>query len=116
MSEPRFGYCNLVKAKKEGRIKAYFTLLVPTESIGTMHLLDWKIIEGKSGYFVSSPNKAVPIRARRIVNVDTGETTNESDGVKYFNTIRFESYEKYKEFNDELNKNLLPVMLEQLAK
>ena len=116
MSEPRFGYRNLVKAKKEGKVRAFFSLLIPTETVGTIELAGFKVVEGEKGFFVSLPNRAVKTAARQTVNTVSGEVEGTVEGVKYYNNIRFESQEKYNEFRKELNDNVLPLITEQLAK
>jgi len=116
MSEPLFGYRNLVKAKKEGKVKAFFSLLIPTESIGTIEIAGFKVVEGTKGPFVSLPNRAVKSATRQTVNTESGEVTGGVEEVKYYNNIRFESQEKYNEFRKELNDNVLPLITSQLAK
>ena len=114
MSEPKFGYKNLIKAKKEGKVRAFFSLLMPTESCGTIELAGFKVIEGSRGLFVSLPNRAVKTGTQQVMDVDSGEM-HQGEGVKYYNNIRFESQEKYEEFRKELNDNVLPLIREQLA-
>jgi hypothetical protein len=116
MSEPLFGYRNLVKAKKEGKVRAFFSLLIPTESVGTIELAGFKVVEGEKGMFVSLPNRAVKTVARQTVGTAAGEIGAPVEGVKYYNNIRFESQEKYNQFRKELNDNVLPLIAEQLAK
>jgi hypothetical protein len=115
MSEPKFGYKNLIKSKREGKVKAYFNLLIPTESVGTIELSGFKVVEGGNGPFISLPNRAVTAAVRSTVNVESGEAEGSVDGVKYYNNIRFESKERYAEFRKELNDNVLPLLVEQLA-
>ena len=112
--EPKFGFKNLVKTKKEGKVRAFFNLLIPTESIGTIELAGFKLVEGEKGLFISLPNRAVKTAGVQTVDASTGVTTGGAD-VKYYNNIRFESQEKYNEFRKELNDNVLPMIAEQLA-
>jgi len=116
MSEPKFGFKNALKAKKEGKVKAYFSVLVPTESIGTLEIQGFKIVEGSDGPFVSLPNRAVKVPGRAPVdpngNVVAGTTREE---VKYYNNLRFDSTDKYNEFRDAMNKEVMPLILKKLG-
>lgn len=116
MAEPKFGYKNLIKAKRDGKVRAFFNLLIPTESIGTIELAGFKVVEGGKGLFISLPNRAVRTAGQQTVNAETGEVTGAVSDTKYYNNIRFESQEKYNEFRKELNDNVLPLIAEQLAK
>jgi len=115
MSEPKFGYKNMIKAKKEGKVKAYFNLLIPTESIGTIELSGFKLIEGTKGLFISLPNRATKVAKRQMVTTPAGQVEGTVEETKYFNNIRFESQEKYNEFRDVLNKEVLPLITAQLS-
>jgi hypothetical protein len=115
MGEPKFGYKNLVKSKKDGKVKAFFNLLIPTESIGTIELSGFKVVEGGNGPFISLPNRAVTAAVRTTVDTESGQAEGSVDGVKYYNNIRFESKERYAQFRQELNDNVLPLLVEQLA-
>ena len=114
--EPKFGYRNLIKAKKEGKVRAYFNLLVPTESIGTIELSGFKVIEGEKGLFISLPNRAVETSKKQVVTTATGAVEGTVKETKYFNNIRFESQERYNEFRKYLNEDVLPLIAEQLSK
>lgn len=114
--EPMFGYKNLIKAKKAGKVKAYFNLLIPTESIGTIELSGFKIVEGTKGLFVSLPNRAVDVNTTKMVTTEAGSVEGTVKETKYYNNIRFESQEKYNEFRNALNDEVLPLITEQLLK
>jgi hypothetical protein len=114
MSEPKFGYKNLVKAKKEGKVRAFFNLIIPTESIGPIELAGFKVVEGKDKPFISLPNRAVKAAGQQTVNAATGVATTTTEA-KYYNNIRFDSQERYNEFRKELNDNVLPLILERLG-
>lgn len=111
MGEPKFGYKNLIKAKKDGKVKAFFSLLIPTETVGTIELAGFKIVEGDKGLFISLPNRAVKTPARPA----DGVVAAAPEETKYYNNIRFESQDKYGEFRKELNDNVLPLLTAQLA-
>jgi DNA-binding cell septation regulator SpoVG len=115
MSEPKFGYKNVIKAKKEGKVKAFFNLLIPTETIGTIELSGFKIIEGTKGLFISLPNRAQKVAKEQTVATAAGPVAGTVEETKYFNNIRFESQEKYNEFRDILNKEVLPLITAQLS-
>ena len=116
MQEPKFGYKNLIKAKREGKVKAFFSLLIPTEGeFGTLEVAGFKIVQGASGLFVSLPNRAVKSAGQQTVDVDGGNTSNQAGETKYYNNIRFETQEKYNAFRKELNDNVLPLIEAQLA-
>ena len=116
MSEPKFGFKNALRAKKEGKVKAYFSVLVPTESIGTLEIQGFKIVEGNDGPFVSLPNRQVKVASRTPVdpngNAVAGETVMET---KYYNNLRFDSTEKYNQFRDAMNKEVMPLVLKKLG-
>ena len=118
MSEPLFGYRNLIKAKKEGKVKAFFSLLIPTESIGTIEIAGFKVVSGSKGLFVSLPNRAVKTTgSRQVVDMGSGETQGAAiEETKYYNNIRFENQEMYNEFRKEINDNILPMIETQLSK
>jgi hypothetical protein len=115
MSEPKFGYKNLVKAKKEGKVRAFFNLLIPTESVGTIEIAGFKVVEGKDKPFISLPNRAVKAAGQQTINAETGEITESQADTKYYNNIRFDSQERYNEFRKELNDNVLPLILDRLT-
>ena len=115
MGEPKFGYRRLIKTQREGKVKAFFDLIVPTESMGNMQISGFKVIQGTSGLFVSLPNRAVPVKSTQTVCTSTGDVTGTVSGIKYFDSIRFESSEKYNEFRKELNDNVLPLIEAELA-
>lgn len=114
MSKPRFEFRNLVKSTKPGKVRAFFDLRIPTESIGVIDLAGFKVVEGARGMFISLPNRAVKKEGRKIVNTSGGPVEGTVEEVKYFNNIRFENQEKYEEFRKELNDNVLPLITEQL--
>lgn len=114
--EPKFGYRNLIKAKKEGKVKAYFNLLIPTESIGTIELSGFKVIDGEKGLFISLPNRAVEMSKKQTVTTAAGAVEGIVKETKYFNNIRFESQERYNEFRQYLNEDVLPLISSQLSK
>jgi hypothetical protein len=114
MSEPRFAYRNLIKMKKAGKVKAFFDLLIPTESIGTIQLAGFKVVEGSKGHFISLPNRAVKNNKKVTVTTAGGSVEGVSNEVEYVNNIRFESQDKYNEFRDVLNKEVLPAILEKI--
>lgn len=117
MSEPRFGYKNLIKAKKAGKVKAFVNILVPTETVGHMEISGFKVIEGESGCFLSLPNRAVEVNTPTEIVTATGDRVQGvKKETKYYNNIRFESQEKYNEFRNALNKEVLPLILKELAK
>ena len=115
--EPRFGYKNLIKSKKDGKVRAFFSLMVPTDTeFGTLEIAGFKVIEGSKGLFVSFPNRAVKTNTQQVIDVDNGTSgTVAGDGTKYYNNLRFESQEKYQLFRDELNNNVLPLIKQELA-
>ena len=116
MSEPKFGYKNLIKAKREGKVRAFFSLIIPTETIGNIELAGFKIVEGAQGLFVSLPNRAVKSSGQQTIDASSGEVTGSTEaGVKYYNNIRFESQDKYNAFRKELNDNVLPLISQRLA-
>ena len=118
MSEPKFGYKNLIKAKKEGKVKAFFSLIVPTETeFGDLEIAGFKIIEGSQGLFVSLPNRAVKGGSVATVDLESGTATRTSspDNIKYYNNLRFQSQEKYDMFRKELNENVLPLIRRELS-
>ena len=115
MKEPLFGYKNLIKAKKEGKVKAFFSLLIPTETIGTIELAGVKVVSGEKGYFVSLPNRAVKVPATQVVTTDGQQVASQAEEVKYYNNIRFESQDMYNSFRKVLNEEVLPLITEQLA-
>jgi DNA-binding cell septation regulator SpoVG len=115
MAEPHFGYKNVIKSKKEGKVKAFFNLLIPTESIGTIELSGFKVIDGTEGLFISLPNRATKVMKPKTVTTATGSVQSMVEEIKYFNDIRFESQKKYYEFRDILNKEVLPLIVEQLS-
>lgn len=114
--EPLFGYRNLIKARKDGKIRAYFNLLIPTESIGTIELSGFKVISGEKGFFISLPNRAVPIEKKQTVTTAAGAVEGIVKETKYFNNIRFESQERYNEFRKALNDEVLPLIVSELSK
>jgi len=114
--EPKFGYKNLIKSKKEGKVKAFFSLLMPTESVGTIELSGFKVIDGDKGLFISLPNRAVPITRDQDVTTPEGVVRGTVTETKYYNNIRFESQAKYNEFRDSLNKEMLPLIAKELSK
>jgi DNA-binding cell septation regulator SpoVG len=118
MSEPKLGFNarSLVKTKKAGKVKAFFSLYIPTESLGTIELAGFKVVEGEKGLFISLPNRAVPVKQQVTVNTANGQVEGTTDEVKYFNNIRFESQDKYNEFRKELNDNVLPLIAQELQK
>jgi DNA-binding cell septation regulator SpoVG len=116
MSEPKFGFRNALKAKKEGKVKAYFSVLIPTESIGTLEIQGFKIVEGNDGPFVSLPNRQVKVATRTPVDPD-GNTVAGAvhEETKYYNNLRFDSTEKYNEFRDAMNKEVMPLVMKKLG-
>lgn len=115
MNEPKFGYKNLIKAKKEGKVKAFFSLLIPTETVGTIELAGFKVVEGEKGFFVSLPNRAVEVPVAQTVTTDGVQVSAQSKEVKYYNNIRFESQDMYNVFRKTLNDEVLPLITEQLS-
>jgi len=115
MSEPRFGFKNVVKAKKEGSVKGFFNLRIPTESIGTIEITGFKVVQGNKGLFVSLPNRAVPIVRKQIVETKKDKVEGTIQEIKYYNNIQFETVEKYNEFRDILNKEVLPLVAKELS-
>ena|SRR5665213_1482483 len=117
MGEPRFGFKNLIKSNKAGKIKAFFSLLVPTESAGTIELSGFKVIEGSKGPFVSFPNRAIKKATKQTVDSSTGKVTSvPNEEVTWLDTIFFESQDRYKEIHKEIDENVLPLMLQQLSR
>jgi hypothetical protein len=114
--EPSFGYRNLIKARKDGKIKGYFNLLIPTESIGTIELSGFKVISGEKGFFISLPNRAVETVKKQAVQTAAGTVEGTVKETKYFNNIRFESQERYNEFRKALNEEVLPLIVSELSK
>jgi DNA-binding cell septation regulator SpoVG len=117
MNEPRFGYKNLIKTKKDGKIKAFFSLLIPTESVGTIELAGFKLIEGSKGLFVSLPSRSAKgSQPQKLVAADGSETIVGSiEGVKYYNNIRFESNDRYQDFRKAIEEDVLPLISRDLA-
>ena len=115
MKEPSFGFRNVIKARKEGKVKAYFSVLVPTENIGTLEIAGFKVVEGKDGCFVSLPNRAIKVPTKPAITPDGG-TVEGSTGeeIKYYNNLQFESLDKYKQFRDAMNKEVLPLVLKKI--
>lgn len=114
--EPLFGYKNLIKSKKDGKVKAFFNLLIPTESIGTIEIAGFKVIEGSKGLFISLPNRAVKMSSTQTVETGSGPVTGSVNSTKYFNNIRFESQEKYNEFRKAMNEEVLPLIAQELRR
>lgn len=114
--EPKFGFKNLIKSKKPGKVKAFVSILVPTETVGSMELAGFKVIEGDTGHFISLPNRAVETTKKQAVTTAAGVVEGTVKETKYYNNIRFESQAKYTEFRDALNKEVLPLILKQLSK
>src|SRR5208283_6219675 len=94
--EPRLGYKNLIRAKREGKIKAFFSLLIPTESMGTIELTNCKVIESNNGRFISLPSRAVK-GGGKVVDLSTGTVTRNPNGLRWFNTIKFDSLKRHDE-------------------
>jgi hypothetical protein len=115
-AEPKFGFKNLIRSKREGKVKAFVSILVPTETVGSMELAGFKVIEGTTGHFISLPNRAVPITKKQAVTTAAGVVEGTVTETKYYNNIRFESQAKYNEFRDALNKDVLPLILRELSK
>lgn len=116
MSEPKFGFKNVLKAKKDGKVKAYFSVLVPTESIGTLEIQGFKIVEGNDGPFVSLPNRQVKVAARASIDPNGNSVPGEArEEIKYYNNLRFDSTEKYNQFRDAMNKEVMPLVLQKLG-
>ena len=114
--EPRFGYRNLIKAKKEGKVKAYFNLLMPTESVGTIELSGFKLISGDKGFFISLPNRPVETTKKQAVQTAEGVVEGTVKETKYYNNLRFESQERYNDFRKALNEDVLPLLVAEVSK
>ena len=114
--EPQFGYRNLVKAKKDGKVKGFFSLLIPTESVGTIELAGFKVIQGERGMFISLPNRAVETNKKQVVTTSGGAVEGTVKETKYYNNIRFESQEKYQDFRKALEEDVLPLISKELSK
>lgn len=98
--EPIVGIDRVTLTKKEGtKVKAFVDVVIPSPFKG-ITIRNFKVVEGKKGLFVSLPS--------RPANVN-GQT-------KYYNDIRFENQECFKEFIEELNRTILPVVEDRLKK
>ena len=114
--EPLFGFRNALKAKKEGKVRAYFSVLVPTESIGTLEIQGFKIVEGNDGPFVSLPNRQVKVAGRATLDANGNPVAGAvHEETKYYNNLRFDSTERYTEFRDAMNKDVMPLVLKKLG-
>ena len=116
MGEPKFGIKEVRLTGKPGKIKAFFNLIIPTETLGNIELSGFKVVEGKKGLFVSLPNRAVPGKTEQKVDTATGLTTTVTSEPKYYNNLRFDSQDRYNEFRKELNESVLPMIAGRLAK
>lgn len=114
MSEPRLGFKYLIKTKKESKVKAYFTLVVPTETMGNMEISGFKVIDGKNGLFPSLPNRAVKVPTRSVVDAAGVQTSAAGEEVKYYNTLRFENQAQYNKFITALKEDVMPLIEAQL--
>ena len=114
MSEPRYGFKRVVKSGRNSKVKGFFTLLMGTEFAGTIEIPGFKVVEGSNGPFISLPNRRVPVPGRPILDGSGAETGREAETVKYYNNIRFENAEKYKEFRSDIEKEVLPGVLAKL--
>ena len=76
----------------------------------------FRIVEGSEGPFVSLPNRQVKVASRTPVdpngNAVPGTVHEET---KYYNNLRFDSTEKYNEFRDAMNKDIMPLVLKKLG-
>ena len=114
--EPRFGFKNVFKAKKTGKIKGYFTLLIPTESQGYMELEGMRVIEGQTGPFVSWPNRAYKTSQQATVTANGATVTGIQEVTKYRNIVRWDSQARYNEVTKIVNEEVLPLVLAGLSK
>ncbi len=98
--EPIVGIGRVTLTKKEGtKVKAFVDVIMDSP-FGDITIRNFKVVEGKKGLFVSLPS--------RPANVN-GQT-------KYYNDIRFENQERFKEFIEELNRTVLPAVVDRLEK
>ena len=117
MSEPKFGFTNVRKAKRDGKIKGYFDVIIATEGFGGLVVPGFKVIKVDSREpFLSFPSRPVPMTTETTVETTAGKmVTGKVKSMKYFNTIRFESYAQSQEFNEAL-QGLAPRVLAELRK
>ena len=105
-SESKIGIGNVrVMKNPDMKIKAFFDVIIPSESFGDITYRNFKIVEGKDGLFVSLPNRAVTVKGGNLTNPDTGEVRRVvEDKTTYYNDIRFETKEKFNLFRDAVSK------------
>ena len=116
MAETRFGYTNLIKSKKAGKIKAFFSALLDTEEFGTIEIHGFKVIEGNKGNFISLPSRAVPGEKDVVVKTEGGDVKGKLPTVQYYDNFRFSSKEMHEDFRKTLNDKVLPKIEAELAK
>jgi DNA-binding cell septation regulator SpoVG len=115
--EPRFGYTNLIKSKKSGKIKAFFSVLLDTEEFGTIEINGFKIIQGTKGDFISFPSRAVSVEKDATVTTAGGEKVSGKIPVmQYYDNFRFSSLEQSNDFKSILKDKILPKIEAELAK
>lgn len=114
--EPILGVKNIRLIKKKSKIKAFVDVIVPTSEFGDILIRNFKVVEGTNGLFVSLPNHAVTVKGGRVIDEDGKTIRTQEDQTRYYNDIRFENQERYKQFRDVLDGVILPALEDRLKK